>query len=1128
MNRQPVDHAARERASSAVDTSIALTAGAGAGKTSVLVKRVARCLLAGMDPSRIAAITFTEKAAGEILHRVRTELEESGAALAPDAVTQVTVATLHSFARSLLAAEPLEAAWAPGTDVLASASVAHEVDIWWRDFRGREPRIASLLQSRVTPSQRRKLATHLLANRDLSPRTAPQRSAADQFDDLVAVRDRIEAEAARCTKPGDRLLRGNDELRAELSRWVTLDPAEAVREALVSPVKRSKTGGTAAAWPGGSKVTFKEALDGLDTWRAQVGADLHGVLVREMAEHVVPAVLAARTLAGTATFDDLLFRAAHLLRHHGEVRQRLARRFDVMLIDEVQDTDPLQAEVALLLARDAAATGGWTDAPPRPGALFAVGDRQQSIYRFRRADVRTWGQLSETVARGGESLSLTQNFRSVPGILDWVRVVFGEGSHPQEAWRSAAELDPVVVIHTTEEDELEHAVAWAWEVLQTGRVVDRTSGELRPATASDLLFLVPRWTNADRLAARLERAGIPADVEGGRTFFLRDEVRLGLAALSCLVEPGDTAATALVLRGLFGLTLADLARHHAAEGSLRVTVPDPPPGPVGEALRTLALVRREAGGSLVDLLDRVLEASGAAAAWVLRTDAASRFANMDKLRKLLRDEERAGGTRLEVLDRLHELAYEGDDEELSLTEPEQAAARVTTIFKAKGLEAPITVVVDFTRGARPGDAIVLRETGEVLVSASSAVRPPGWKEAFEAEKAEMKSEFGRLAYVAGTRARDQLVVLNVEKRRDNLVELFGPGLPPVTEGRERVAVGGATVLSVSGDSLESAPDEQAVFPGWDDAIDERLAGDVEGADSEGRERADRLAQRVRAGKRASVRWEAATARAARSRGRGRPLEGSGLGPEADRLGVALHRVMEHLDLRATRAQQEETVDRLAPAMVRLAGVSDPDGVEKVATPCKRILAHPLLDAARSAKRHLKEVPFVAGDGRTRVTGTIDLAFPLNDLETEWQVVDWKIHVPPGGPAREQYDAQLALYAKAVLAGVSPCERVRTALVGPHAELPPAAPEDDSLELVLDSMRPMLAALLAAGAPAPEVGVVIGEDLEAELVWEAQRVAVLDGPAEAVAGWTVFGGDVGAEAVLGALGIGTVVGSGGIR
>ena len=1114
MSRQPVDHDVRERASSAVHTSIALTAGAGAGKTSVLVRRLARCLMAGTDPSRIAAITFTEKAAGEILYRVRIELESSGATLGSDAVTKVTVATLHSFARSLLATEPLEAAWAPGTDVLASASVAAEVDAWWREFRAREPGLATLVASGLSPYNRAKLSTNLLANRDLVPRTATPRSDEERFADLRDVVDRIESEAARCTSDADKLLRGNDAFRAELSRWLTLEPAEAVEQALSSDIKPYKRGGAAGAWPHG-KDDFKEALDGVAAWRARVGADLHGVVVREMAEHVVPAVLASRTHGGTATFDDLLFRAAELLRDHDAVRHRLASRFDVVLIDEVQDTDPLQAEVALLLAREAAATGGWTDAPPRPGALFAVGDRQQSIYRFRRADVRTWGQLSATVAQGGESLSLTQNFRSVPGILDWVRQVFGDGAHPQVAWRGPAELDPVVVINSDDESELEHAVAWAWEVLQNGRVVDRDSGEPREVTASDLLFLVPKWTNADALAARLERAGIRADVEGGRTFFWRDELRLGIAALSCLVEPGDTASTALVLRGLFGLTLADLAMHKAAEGSLRVTLPDPPPGLVGDALRRLAAVRREAGGSLVDLLDRVLEASGAPAAWVLRADAASRFANIDKLRKLLRDEERVGGTRLEVLDRIHDLAYESDDEELSLTEPDQAAARVTTIFKAKGLEAPITFVVDFARGARVGDAISLRETGEVLVSASKALRPPGWDEAAEAEKTEIRSEFGRLAYVAATRARDQLVVLNV-KRRDSLVELFGPGLPAPVEELERVTVGGATVLSVGGGSLDEAPDERAVFPGMDAAIDRRLEAELEGDDTEGREREEQLARRVRSGKRASTRWEAATARAAKSRGRGRPLEGSGLGPEADRLGTALHQMMEHLDLKAARAQQEADVDRLAPAMVRLAGVRDKDGVDKVTTACKRILAHPLLDTMRSAKRHLKEVPFVTGDGRTRVTGTIDLAFPLDDAETEWQVVDWKIHVPQSGPAREQYDAQLALYAKAVLAGVSPCERVTTALVGPHAELPPAEPEDDSLELVLDSMRPLLAALLKAGAPAPEVGVVIGDDLEAELVWEAQAVAVLDGPAEEIRGWTVFGGDVGVEAVLEAL------------
>lgn len=1111
MSRLPVDHDIRSRAAEQVETSIALAAGAGAGKTSVLVRRLALCLAGGTDPSRIAAITFTEKAAGEILHRVRLELEASEADVDPEAVSRVTVSTLHAFARSLLAEEPLEARWAPGTEVLERASVAEAVDAWWSDLRQRRPGLAVSIDELCSPNQRRGLVDQLLANRDLAPRVAEPVDDDALFAALREVRERIEAEAAGCRAPDCKLLRGNDGFRAELSGWMTLPPAEAVRVAAASDLKPSKRGGRASDWPPGGKERFKEALDGLAAWRGSVGASVHGELVREVREHVVPVVLAARHEQAVATFDDLLFRTAELLRDQDAVRARLAGRFDRVLIDEVQDTDPLQAEVALLLAREVTATGAWSDAPPRPGALFAVGDRQQSIYRFRRADVETWAQLSALVARGGEQLSLSQNFRSVPGILAWVAQVFGDGAHPQVPWRDPAALDPVVVVHTDDDHELEHAVAWASEVLRGGQVVDRESGVLRPVTAGDFLFLVPRWKNADALASRLERAGIRAEVEGGRTFFLRDEVRLGVAALACLVEPGDTEAAALVLKGLFGCSLADLVRHRAEGGSLRLTL-EQPPGRVGDALRALGAVRREGGGSLAGLLDAVMEASGAAPAWVLRADADARFANLDKLRKLVLDEERAGGTRLEVLERIREQARASNDEDLSLTEPDREAARITTIFKAKGLEAPVVVLLDMDKRVDAGDSIVLRDRGEVLLKVGKGLKPPGWDAAAEDEKEQVRQEIGRLAYVAATRARDQLVVLSGASRR-SIIKVFEPGLPPASAERERVAVGEATVLSVPGGSLDEAPDEGAVFPGHDARIDAALA---DGAATDGveAEREQALALRVRAAKRASTRWEAATERAARRRGRGRPEQGGGFGPEADRLGTALHGVLEHLDLRAERSAQEAAVDRLAPAMVRLQQVNDPEGAAKVASAAKRILDHPMMERVRGAKRLLKEVPFVTGDGRTRVTGTIDLAFPLDDAETRWQVVDWKLHVPESGAARDRYDEQLRMYARAVLAGVSPCEQVETALVGPFAELPPPQDTADSLELVLDAMRPLLRAILAAGAPEPAIGVVLADsDVEGELVWEDKRVAVLDGPAEAVEGWTVFGSGVDADEVV---------------
>src|SRR5690606_13730382 len=150
--------------------------------------------------------------------------------------------------------------------------------------------------------------------------------------------------------------------------------------------------------------------------------------------------------------------------------------------------------------------------------------------------------------------------------------------------------------------------------------------------------LVPSWTRADQLAATLLAAGVPAVVEGGRTFFDRDEVRLVIAVLSAFEEPGHAEAIVLALRGLFGLSLDELARFRAADGRWSLAQTRQPPGPVADALAVLRRIAARRGQvSWVTLLDDVLEATGAPAVWSLLARGPSMLANVDKLRALIRE-----------------------------------------------------------------------------------------------------------------------------------------------------------------------------------------------------------------------------------------------------------------------------------------------------------------------------------------------------------------------------------------------------------------------------------------------------------------------------------------------------------
>ncbi len=741
-----IDQHARDEAISATGTSIALSAGAGSGKTSVLTARLVRLLSEGVAPDRIAAITFTEKAAGELQVRVRDALEHTLAVRndpvlerALGRLPELTLATIHSFCQRLLTTEALDAGWAPGTElmpgILRSAEVQGAYDGWSADFLARHPSAGVVLRYRVKEITLLNSALRVLEYRDLEPIVDPASFDPEAaFPALQQARARIEAAANACTNPDDKLLTANATLRELLHDVVSGPPAQAVLRVLASDETGRTSGGRKADWSGDGKQGFVDAVLHYRAWVARQEAALHGLVVRDLFEHFLPAVADAKGRAAAADFDDLLFRTAALL-EGPIVRRRVAGRYDAILIDEVQDTDPIQAEVAALLTRDPNAQGPWTAHPPLPGRLFAVGDPRQSIYRFRRADVETWAQLQTLVARDGEALGLTQNFRSVPGIVSWVNHTFADlaGYRPQQPYRNEAELEPVVRVPCTRDNELDSLARYLGHLQATGRVVDPATGTLRPVRWSDVMMLLPAWTQAERVQAELTRAGIPCLVEGGGAFFDRDEVRLCVAALTCLDEPGEERATVLVLRGLFGLDWETLARHRAADGAWRYTVPDPPPGPVAEAFGQLRdLARWRGRRPWVALLDGLLENTRATSVWAGLADGEARLANLDKLRALLRQVEAVARSPSDALRRLGQL-QEDKEKDLSRVDVDSDAVRITSYFKAKGLEAPVVVLPFGKRNGQGVQVAVDRGTRRVALKVGSLV-PADWSAYEEARE----------------------------------------------------------------------------------------------------------------------------------------------------------------------------------------------------------------------------------------------------------------------------------------------------------------------------------------------------------------------------------------------------------
>ena len=1112
-----IDQSIRQRAATELGTSIALEAGAGSGKTSVLVDRIVHLLRAGTSPKRVAAITFTEKAAGELQERVRDRLEDALRDAPDDPALQaalgelpdLTLSTIHAFCRQLLLAEALDGGWAPDTDILADLFAAPGVDAAWRRWRrtfdAAHPFAARILRTRVKTSTLRSGIASLVEFRDLVPVAddtpfTPEALAAD----ARAMAQQVVDAAAGCTNPACLLLTRNADVLSIASGVAMADDVTAVTTMLLPRPDGNLTGGRAGDWPGGGKKTFVDTLKAWRAWDAEPLTRLHGLVMREARAGFVDLVAEAKAEDAQADYSDLLFRAVDLLTLD-DARRRLSARFDAVLVDEVQDTDPIQARAAALLTRSVTASGPWSAVPPEPGRLFAVGDPKQSIYRFRRADVRTWSELDSLISSDGASLRLAQNFRSVPGIVRWVNAVFAglPGYEAQEPYRGPGALDPVVVVRAEEEgDEIDALVRYLADLHARGaEVPDRSTGALRPLEWGDVMVLLPAWTRAEAVLQSLTDAGIPALVEGGTGFLSRPEIQLCIAAMRALDEPADGESTVLVLRGLFGCTHDTLLRHVNDGGSWRYTVPDPPPGPVADAFKVLGELHRARGReNQVPLLDELLRRTHAAEVWSLRRDGMARLANLAKLRTLIRQLEPECFSPAQVIEELRELAKEERD--LSRSEVDAPAVRITSYFKAKGLEAPVVALVHAKRNVTKPSHAVDREHGRIAVRIPP-MQPPDWDTLWEpAERQEAEEERARWMYVATTRARDQLVLVrsSASKLLDDHVFANHPAL--AVEHGGSIEVNETSVRVLDGSNLPAVGGARPTFPGLDPTVDAALAAPPPAPPADPGPAAWKEA--VRTSKSACTRWRSVHELAMRERARGR----SEVGPAG---GSLIHEALDHLDLSLPR---EELRARGTDLLQRLRSPRLPAAVVATCgTLLAQILDHPVLDSARIAPRRVQELPFTYVDRGRHVSGTIDLCFPTDASQSTWVVVDWKSDLPPEGTAgRRNYERQLAVYAKALIATIAPCTHVETLLVGPYPELGGPGARDIALAEVAPALRSGLAGLLDRGVPVPLVGLDLEGGAIGELVWETEMAAVLvdaepgDVAALRRAGWRVHAAD----------------------
>ena len=754
--------------------NVFVSAGAGTGKTSVLVERYVRAVCdQGLDVDSILVITYTRKAAGELRGRIRSALVERGR---PDLARELDgawISTIHGFCNRLLKAHPFAVGLDPRFRELEDAAAAV--------LRGEAfERALDAFCSEGDPERLRLLATYRAdgLRRMLTGVYETLRSAGGELVLELGPRPSVQDAVARLREESTCLAgeaSATDNQRRSAEETLRLLEGTPLPERLVDLAGLASRGVRAAS--------FEHARKGLERAALEELAAGDRDLLQELLERFAAEYGAAKRRESAVDFEDLQLAARDLLRDHESVRDAVRLRFRLVMVDEFQDTNRLQCELIELAAH------------PEATEILTVGDEFQSIYGFRHADVEVFRERRE---QAENLLALRSNYRSRPQVLAAVNYLFAGafGDEYQPLAASAEFADPVfghpVELLVTDKAgyraEREH-----WRQGEARRIAARVrelvdAGEAVPG---EIVVLFAAGTDAERYEEELRREGLPTYRATGRGYFGQQQVADLLAYLRLLHNRYDDVALATVLASPFVGVSNDalvLVRRGAPRRPLFTALerglPEGLSSVDARLLRAFLqryerLVRVSARVGLERLCERVLAEHDYDLAVLARWDGSRRFANLRKLGRLAREYEAIRGGDLAGFVRfVREQEALGAKELEAVAEEEGAdAVRLLTIHGAKGLEFKVVIVADAGRdigGPRSGDEIVALSDGRFgfkMAHPTRGERRPvfDYEDVREAEEGKERAERLRLYYVAMTRAIDRLIVsgaIDTERKSD--------------------------------------------------------------------------------------------------------------------------------------------------------------------------------------------------------------------------------------------------------------------------------------------------------------------------------------------------------------------------
>ena len=801
---QIIDQAERDRISDRLDETLFVEAGAGTGKTEALVGRIVNLIASGeVSADQIAAITFTEKAAAELSDRVLERLDERSDtetnplrrerfAQAGEDLDAAAIETLHAFAARILRMHPLEAGLPPGYSVIDESEASIKFAERWSQF------LDELLEDES-------IGDHLLAAFDAGIQLGDLRTVAEA---LHRDWDRTESEAARLSAAGadpqhfiDELERvselrhhcsdESDKLHQRLTDLLPLlqqlqehagEPGRLVRLlANPKPTLKVKRTGRKDNWPPDILDEVRDRVTALeerrDALRLEIATRFLVPIYQRLRGFVID-YADERRKRGELEFQDLLVRASRLLNDNETVAASVRARFRRLLIDEFQDNDPLQTQIA-----DAIAGGD-------EGRLFFVGDPKQSIYRFRRADIRQFNSVKERREQG--LVRLSQNFRSAPGVTEFVNAMFKpmmRAGSQQAEWDDLRafrpRLDdiehPVTVVggaydlkardvRALEADALARLI---YEITDAPwQVFDKALGRTRDARFADTAVLVPTRTGLSHLLPKLDERGIPYRLESRSLVYHSSEVRVLLNLLRAIDDPTDQIALVAALKSpAFACADDDLYRWSLAGGRWDYRRPAPadlpPDDSVAESMRwLLQTAERRWIMSVSELVGFVVRERRLLELAVVERQPREHWQRyrfmIDQARAF---SDRGGATLSEfLLWAQHQSEQDTRVIESVVPEEDHDAVRIMTIHAAKGLEFPIVIFLGLNVLRRTDPPTLLwHDDHRPEVRFGSGLATPGFGALQELDKTLDQEEVVRRNYVGATRARDHLV-LSVYRR----------------------------------------------------------------------------------------------------------------------------------------------------------------------------------------------------------------------------------------------------------------------------------------------------------------------------------------------------------------------------